>query len=72
MISDGPEKVTYSVKFTGSITNSGFDFATFGNVTVNVTYTVGDATYKLYSGAAGEDSSPHLISLSLHCHQLKA
>ena len=58
VISDGPEKVTYSVKFTGSITNSGFDFATFGNVTVNVTYTVGDATYKLYSGAAGEDSFP--------------
>ena len=58
VISDGPEKVTYSVKFTGSITNSGIDFATFGNVTVNVTYTVGDATYKLYSGAAGEDSFP--------------
>lgn len=58
VISDGPKKVTYSVKFTGSITNSGFDFATFGNVTVNVTYTVGDATYKLYSGAAGEDSFP--------------
>lgn len=58
VISYGPEKVTYSVKFTGSITNSGFDFATFGNVTVNVTYTVGDATYKLYSGAAGEDSFP--------------
>ena len=58
VISDGPEKVTYSVKFTGSITNSGFDFATFGNVTVNVTYTVGDATYKLYSGAEGEDSFP--------------
>lgn len=58
VISDGPEKVTYSVKFTGSITNSGFDFATFGNVTVNVTYTVSDATYKLYSGAAGEDSFP--------------
>ena len=58
LISDGPEKVTYSVKFTGSITNSGFDFATFGNVTVNVTYTVGDASYKLYSGAAGEDSFP--------------
>ena len=45
-------------EFAGSITNSGFDFATFGNVTVNVTYTVGDATYKLYSGAAGEDSFP--------------
>lgn len=58
VISDGPEKVTYSVTFTGSITNGGFDFETFGNVTVNVSYTVGDATYKLYSGAAGEESFP--------------
>lgn len=58
VISDGPEEVTYTVTFTGSITNSGFDFATFGNVKVNVSYSVGDVTYNLYSGAAGEESFP--------------
>ncbi len=62
VISQGPETVTYTVAFTGSIKNSGYDFETFGNVNVSVTYTIGDATYTLYSGAAGEDTFPLDIS----------
>jgi serine/threonine-protein kinase len=64
VVSNGPETITYTARFTGSITNSGFDFETFGNVKVTVTYTVGDATYTLYSGAAGEDTFPLDISSS--------
>ncbi len=62
VISSGPETVTYTVKFTGSITDSGFDFDVYGNVKVTVTYTVGSATYTLYNGAAGESSFPLDIS----------
>ena len=62
VISSGPETVTYTVAFTGSITDSGFAFDVYGNVKVSVTYTVGSATYTLYSGAAGEDSFPLDIS----------
>jgi serine/threonine-protein kinase len=58
VVSQGPETITYTARFTGSITNSGFDFDTFGNVKVTVTYTVGDATYTLYNGAAGTESFP--------------
>lgn len=62
VISDGPEVISYSVKFTGAITNAGYDFEAAGNVTVTVSYTIGDATYKIYSGAAGEESFPLDIS----------
>lgn len=58
VISDGPETVSYTVKFTGAITNAGYDFEAAGNVSVTVSYTIGDATYKIYSGAAGEESFP--------------
>lgn len=57
VVSQGPETVTYTVSFTGQITNTDYDF-TLGNVNVTVTYTVGDATYNLYTGAAGEGSFP--------------
>ena len=61
VISQGPETVTYTATFAGQITNSDYDFAN-GNVNVTVSYTVGDATYSLYSGAAGETTFPLDIS----------
>lgn len=64
VISQGPEKITYQASFSGSITNSSYDFETSGNVTVTVTYTIGDATYTLYSGAAGVDTFPLDLSAS--------
>ena len=38
--------------------SAGYDFEAAGNVSVTVSYTIGDATYKIYSGAAGEESFP--------------
>jgi serine/threonine-protein kinase len=61
VISQGPETVTYSASFSGTISNNGYDFSA-GNVSVTVTYTVDGATYTLYSGAAGESSFPIDIS----------
>lgn len=61
VISQGPETVTYTATFTGQITNNDYDF-TLGNVNLTVSYTVGDATYSLYSGAAGDGSFPLDIS----------
>lgn len=62
VISQGQEKITYRASFTGSITNNIFDFETFGNVNVSITYTIGDATYNIYNGAAGADSFPLSIN----------
>lgn len=62
VVSKGKEKITYRVNFTGTITNNIFDFETYGNVTVKITYTIGDATYNVYNGAAGASSFPLDIS----------
>ena len=48
VISDGPETVSYTVKFTGAITNAGYDFEAAGNVSVTVSYTIGDAFHQRF------------------------
>lgn len=58
VVSKGPEKVTYSVAFSGSLSNTEFDFDTFGNVNVNISYTIGRESYSIYSGSAGEKDFP--------------
>ncbi len=62
VVSKGKETITYSVSFSGSIKNSSYDFDLSGNVTVDVSYTIGSVTYSLYSGAAGTDTFPLDIS----------
>lgn len=58
VVSKGPETVTYSVAFSGSVSNKEFDFDTFGNVNVNISYTIGRESYSLYSGSAGAGDFP--------------
>ena len=58
VVSKGPEKVTYSVAFSGSLTNTEFDFDTFGNVNVSISYTIGRESYSVYSGSAGAGDFP--------------
>ncbi len=62
VISKGKESHTYSATFSGSITNIDYDFDTFGNVKVEISYTVDGKSYSIYSGAAGVDSFPLDIS----------
>ncbi len=62
VISNGKESHTYTATFSGAVTNNGYDFDTFGNVNVEITYTVDDKVYPIYSGAAGVDSFPLDIS----------
>lgn len=58
VVSKGQEKVTYSVAFSGSLTNTEFDFDTFGNVNVSISYTIGRESYSVYSGSAGAGDFP--------------
>ena len=58
VVSKGQEKVTYSVAFSGSLTNTEFDFATFGKVNVSISYTIGRESYSVYSGSAGAGDFP--------------
>lgn len=58
VVSKGQEKVTYSVAFGGSLTNTEFDFDTFGNVNVSISYTIGRESYSVYSGSAGAGDFP--------------
>ncbi len=58
VVSKGPEKVTYSVAFSGSLTNTEFDFDTFGNVNVSISYTIGRESYSVYNGSAGSGDFP--------------
>ena len=58
VVSKGQEKVTYSVAFSGSLTNTEFDFDTFGNVNVSISYTIGSESYSVYSGSAGAGDFP--------------
>lgn len=58
VVSKGAEKVTYSVSFSGSLTNTEFDFDTFGNVNVSISYTIGRESYSVYSGSAGAGDFP--------------
>lgn len=58
VVSKGPQKVTYSVSFSGSISNIEFDFDTFGSVTVDISYTIGRQTFSVYSGKAGAGDFP--------------
>ena len=58
VVSKGQEKVTYSVAFSGSLTNTEFDFDTFGNVNVSISYTIGRESYSVYNGSAGSGDFP--------------
>lgn len=58
VVSKGQEKVTYSVAFSGSLTNTEFDFDTFGKVNVSISYTIGRESYSVYSGSAGAGDFP--------------
>ena len=58
VVSKGQEKVTYSVAFSGSLTNTEFDLDTFGNVNVSISYTIGRESYSVYSGSAGAGDFP--------------
>lgn len=58
VVSKGAKVVTYSVAFSGSISNTEFDFETFGNVTVDISYTIGRESYSVYSGTVGEKDFP--------------
>ena len=58
VVSKGQEKVTYSVAFSGSLTNTEFDFDTFGKVDVSISYTIGRESYSVYSGSAGAGDFP--------------
>lgn len=58
VVSKGQEKVTYSVAFSGSLTNTEFDFDTFGNVNVSISYTIGRESYSVYIGSAGAGDFP--------------
>lgn len=58
VVSKGQEKVTYSVAFSGSLTNTEFDFDTFGNVNVSISYTIGRESYSVYNGSAGAGDFP--------------
>ena len=58
VVSKGPQKVTYSVSFSGSISNIEFDFDTFGSVIVDISYTIGRQTFSVYSGKAGAGDFP--------------
>jgi serine/threonine-protein kinase len=58
VISQGAKVVTYSVAYSGSISNIEFDFETFGDVNVSITYTIDQTTYTLYNGSVGEDGFP--------------
>ena len=58
VVSKGQEKVTYSVAFSGSFTNTEFDFDTFGKVYVSISYTIGRESYSVYSGSAGAGDFP--------------
>lgn len=58
VVSKGQEKVTYSVAFSGSLTNTEFDFDTFGKVNVSISYTIGRESYSVYSGSAGASDFP--------------
>lgn len=62
VVSKGVEKITYSVSFSGSIDNIEFDFEMFGDVNVNITYTIGKKTYSLYSGMMGENDFPFSVN----------
>lgn len=58
VVSKGQEKVSYSVAFSGSLTNTEFDFDTFGKVNVSISYTIGRESYSVYSGSAGAGDFP--------------
>lgn len=58
VVSKGQEIVTYSVAFSGSLTNTEFDFDTFGKVNVSISYTIGRESYSVYSGSAGAGDFP--------------
>ena len=58
VVSKGQEKVTYSVAFSGSLTNTEFDFDTFGKVNISISYTIGRESYSVYSGSAGAGDFP--------------
>lgn len=58
VVSKGQEKVTYSVAFSGSLTNTEFDFDTFGKVNVSISYTIGRESYSVYSGSASAGDFP--------------
>ena len=58
VVSKGQEKVTYSVAFSGSLTNTEFDIDTFGKVNVSISYTIGRESYSVYSGSAGAGDFP--------------
>ena len=58
VVSKGAKVTTYSVAFSGSISNTEFDFETFGNVTVDISYTIGRESYSIYSGTVGEKDFP--------------
>ena len=57
-VSKGPEQITYSVAFSGSLSNKEFDFDTFGDVNVNIAYTIGKESYSVYSGKVSEKDLP--------------
>lgn len=57
-VSNGPETVTYSVAFSGTVSNVEFDFETFGDVNVSISYTIGRQSYSIYSGTVGESGFP--------------
>lgn len=58
VVSNGPEVKTYAASFSGSVSNIEFDFETFGEVTVNISYNVGEESYTLYSGSLDEVGFP--------------
>ncbi|MGN0395427.1 MAG: Stk1 family PASTA domain-containing Ser/Thr kinase [Coprococcus sp.] len=62
VVSNGKENHTYTATFSGSVTNNNYDFETFGNVNVEITYTIDGNVYSIYSGAAGTESFPLDIS----------
>ena len=58
VVSKGPKTITYSVSFSGSVTNTEFDFDMFGDVKVNISYTIGRESYLVYSGSLGKKGFP--------------
>lgn len=58
VVSNGQKTITYSVAFSGSVSNVEFDFETFGDVDMTISYTIGRQTYSVYSGTVGEADLP--------------
>lgn len=58
VVSQGAKAVTYTVSFSGSVSNTEFDFDTFGSVNVYITYTIGSKNYNVYTGTVAKEGFP--------------